>query len=143
MSKNKPDQVADNPSILPYASNVGAPAIKPSNLTSFKEEKLVKTNKYFSSRYEEIKEEYKKLMESYEWNQLIYNCSFSFKPEKGEIYHLYQRNDQNLFLSIIGPTEWNEIYIGSFRLDSNDKWEKVDIQHHLSLIHISEPTRPY
>ena len=115
MSKNKPDQVADNPSILPYASNVGAPAIKPSNLTSFKEEKLVKTNKYFSSRYEEIKEEYKKLMESYEWNQLIYNCSFSFKPEKGEIYHLYQRNDQNLFLSIIGPTEWNEIYIGSFR----------------------------
>ena len=130
MSKNKPDQVADNPSILPYASNVGAPAIKPSNLTSFKEEKLVKTNKYFSSRYEEIKEEYKKLMESYEWNQLIYNCSFSFKPEKGEIYHLYQINDQNLFLSIIGPTEWNEIYIGSFRLDSNDKWEKVDIQHH-------------
>ena len=130
MSKNKPDQVADNPSILPYASNVGAPAIKPSNLTSFKEEKLVKTNKYFSSRYEEIKEEYKKLMESYEWNQIIYNCSFSFKPEKGEIYHLYQRNDQNLFLSIIGPTEWNEIYIGSFRLDSNDKWEKVDIQHH-------------
>ena len=130
MSKNKPDQVADNPSILPYASNVGAPAIKPSNLTSFKEEKLVKTNKYFSSRYEEIKEEYKKLMESYEWNQLIYNCSFSFKPEKGEIYHLYQRNDQNLFLSILGPTEWNEIYIGSFRLDSNDKWEKVDIQHH-------------
>jgi len=130
MSKNKPDQVADNPSILPYASNIGAPAIKPSNLTSFKEEKLVKTNKYFSSRYEEIKEEYKKLMESYEWNQLIYNCSFSFKPEKGEIYHLYQRNDQNLFLSIIGPTEWNEIYIGSFRLDSNDKWEKVDIQHH-------------
>ena len=130
MSKNKPDQVADNPSTLPYASNVGAPAIKPSNLTSFKQEKLVKTNKYFSSRYEEIKEEYKKLMESYEWNQLIYNCSFSFKPEKGEIYHLYQRNDQNLFLSIIGPTEWNEIYIGSFRLDSNDKWEKVDIQHH-------------
>ena len=130
MSKNKPDQVADNPSILPYASNVGAPAIKPSNLTSFKEEKLVKTNKYFSSRYEEIKKEYKKLMESYEWNQLIYNCSFSFKPEKGEIYHLYQRNDQNLFLSIIGPTEWNEIYIGSFRLDSNDKWEKVDIQLH-------------
>ena len=101
MSKKKPDQVADNPSKLPYASNVGAPSIKPSNLTSFKQEKLLKTNKYFSSRYEEIKEEYKKLMETFEWNQLIYNCHFSFKPEKGEIYHLYQRNDQKLFLSII------------------------------------------
>ena len=50
------------------------------------------------------------------------------KPEKGETYHLYQRNDQKLFLSIIAPSEWNEIYIGSFRLDSNDKWEKVEIQ---------------
>ena len=127
MSKNIPDQVADNPSTLPYASNVGAPSIKPSNLTSFKQEKLLKTNKYFSSRYEEIKEEYKKLMETFEWNQLIYNSHFSFKPEKGETYHLYQRNDQKLFLSIIAPSEWNEIYIGSFRLDSNDKWEKVEI----------------
>lgn len=126
MSKKKPDQVADNPGLLPYASNVGAPAIKATNLTSFKQEKLVKTNKFFSSKYDEIKEEYRKLMESYEWNQLIYNSSFSFKPEKGEIYHLYQRNDEKLFLSIIGPDEWNMVYIGSFRLDSNDKWEKID-----------------
>jgi hypothetical protein len=47
MSKKKPDQVADNPGLLPYASNVGAPAIKATNLTSFKQEKLVKTNKFF------------------------------------------------------------------------------------------------
>ena len=40
MSKKKPDQVADNPNILPYASNVGAPVIKPKDLTSFKQEKL-------------------------------------------------------------------------------------------------------
>ena len=78
MSKKKPDQVADNPSTLPYASNVGAPAIKPSNLTSFKEEKLSKTNKYFSSRYEEIKEEYKKL-NNYEINLLQ---SYAQKSEK-------------------------------------------------------------
>ena len=71
MSKKKPDQVADNPGLLPYASNVGAPAIKTTNLTSFKQEKLVKTNKFFSSKYDEIKEEYRKLMESYEWNQLL------------------------------------------------------------------------
>jgi hypothetical protein len=68
-------------------------------------------------------------MESYEWNQLIYNSSFSFKPEKGAVYHLYQRSNQKLFLSIIQPNEWDEIYIGSFRLDSNDKWEKVEFQN--------------
>ena len=42
MGKKKPDQVADNPNILPYASNVGAPVIKPTDLTSFKQEKLLK-----------------------------------------------------------------------------------------------------
>ena len=129
MSKKKPDQGADNPGLRPYASNVGAPAIKATNLTSFKQEKLVKTNKFFSSKYDEIKEEYRKLMESYEWNQLIYNSNFSFKPEKGEVYHLYPSSNQKLFLSIIQPNEWDEIYIGSFRLDSNDKWEKVEFQN--------------
>ena len=39
MAKKKPDQVADNPNILPYASNVGAPVNKPTDLTSFKQEK--------------------------------------------------------------------------------------------------------
>ena len=42
MAKKKPDQVADNPNILPYASNVGAPVIKPTDLTSFKQEKILK-----------------------------------------------------------------------------------------------------
>jgi hypothetical protein len=28
---NKPDNVADNPSILPYGSNIGAPAISKEN----------------------------------------------------------------------------------------------------------------
>ena len=31
-----------------------------------------------------------------------------------------------LFLSLIGPDEWNQIYIGSFRLDSDDKWDKIN-----------------
>ena len=73
MSKKKPDQVADNPSILPYGSNVGAPVIKPNDLTSFKQEKILKTNTYFKSKYEEIKKEYQDLIDSYEWNKLIYN----------------------------------------------------------------------
>ena len=50
MAKKKPDQVADNPNILPYASNVGAPVIKPTDLTSFKQEKILKTNSYFKSK---------------------------------------------------------------------------------------------
>ena len=36
----KPDNVADNPAILPYGSNVGAPAIQPINISSWKQQKV-------------------------------------------------------------------------------------------------------
>ena len=125
MAKDKPDNVADNPGLLPYASNVGAPAIKPDDVDTWKNQKVVKTNHYFETRYNEIKEEYKKLIESYEWNTLVYESTFKFEPIKGETYYLYQR-DTGLFLSLIEPEQWNQIFIGAFKLDSNDKWEKVE-----------------
>ena len=125
MAKDKPDNVADNPGLLPYASNVGAPVIKPDDVDTWKNQKVVKTNHYFETRYNEIKEEYKKLIESYEWNKLVYESNFKFEPIKGETYYLYQR-DTGLFLSLIEPEQWNQIFIGAFKLDSNDKWEKVE-----------------
>ena len=128
MSKDTPDNVADNPGLLPYASNVGAPAIKPDDVATWKSEKVVKTNHYFETRYNEIKEEYRKLIESYEWNKLVYESEFKWEPVKGETYYLYQRSEgnQDLFLSLIEP-QYNEwIFIGAFKLDSNDKWEKVE-----------------
>jgi hypothetical protein len=125
MAKDKPDNVADNPGLLPYASNVGAPVIKQDDVDTWKNQKVVKTNHYFETRYNEIKEEYKKLIESYEWNKLVYESNFKFEPIKGETYYLYQR-DVGLFLSLIEPEQWNQIFIGAFKLDSNDKWEKVE-----------------
>ena len=125
MNKKKPDQVADNPGLLPYGSNVAAPSINPQDIAVWKSEKVVKTNNYFSARYEEIKEEYRKLIEQYEWNKLVYESDFRFEPVKGKTYFLYQKDNGKLFLSLIEPELWNQIFIGAFKLDSEDKWEKV------------------
>lgn len=127
MSK-KPDNVADNPGLLPYGSNVSAPAIKQEDVSLWKNEKVNKTNQYFHTRYEEIKEEYRKLIEEFEWNKLVYESNFKFTPIKGDTYHLYQKEQGGLFLSLIEPELWNQIFVGSFKLDSNDKWIKVDDQ---------------
>ena len=86
---SKDDNVAKKPNLLPYGSNVGAPSIKPTDISSWKDEKVVTTNHYFSSRYDEIKKDYLKLMEEYEWNTLVYNAEFRFKPVMGKIYFLY------------------------------------------------------
>ena len=39
MTKTKPDNVADNPALLPYGSNVGAPSISIPNIDHWKHEK--------------------------------------------------------------------------------------------------------
>ena len=124
--KKKPDNVADNPNILPYASNVGAPSIKPDDVSTWKSEKVLKTNKFFEAKFNEIKDEYKKLIENYEWNKLVYSSNFKFEPNVGSIYFLYQNDDESLFLSIIEPDMWSKTFIGAFKLDSDNKWVKVE-----------------
>ena len=59
--------------LLPYATNIGAPAIKPDNVSTWKNEKILKTNHYFNRKYEEIKEQYQKIIEEFEWNNIVYN----------------------------------------------------------------------
>ena len=123
---SKDDNVEKKPNLLPYGSNVGAPSIKPTDISSWKDEKVVTTNHYFSSRFDEIKKDYLKLMEEYEWNTLVYNAEFRFKPVMGKIYFLYQKDDGKLFLSLIEPNEWDKIFIGAFKLISDNRWEKTD-----------------
>ena len=123
---SKDDNVAKKPNLLPYGSNVGAPSIKPTDISSWKDEKVVTTNHYFSSRYDEIKKDYLKLMKEYEWNTLVYNAEFRFKPVMGKVYFLYQKDDGKLFLSLIEPIEWDKIFIGAFKLISENRWEKTD-----------------
>ena len=111
--------------LLPYATNIGAPVIKPDNLSSWKNEKIFKTNKYFNKKYEEIKEQYKKLVEEFEWNDLVYNSNYNFQPIIGEKYHLYRRNNGEYFLSLIEPQSWKQEYVGTFEMDSDNKWKKI------------------
>jgi hypothetical protein len=66
------------------------------------------------------------LLEEYNWNETIYrHADYTFQPTVGKTYHLYEREDTTLFLSMIGPNEWNQKTIGSFRLESTGKWIKT------------------
>jgi len=121
----KPDNVAETPGLLPYGTNVSAPAIKVEDITAWKSINAIKVNHQLETKFNELKEEYKKLVEEYKWNELVYNAKFSFEPVIGQTYHLYVGRDGNIFLSMVKPNEWNYKSVGSFSLDSNNKWNKV------------------
>ena len=112
---------------LTYGSNIGAPAINIEDVKGWKSNQANKANKQFKTKYEELKNEYRKLIDEVNWNELVYSSNYSFIPTIGETYHLYIREDDTMFLSLISPEQWNKKYVGSFQLDSTQKWIKVSI----------------
>ena len=129
MGDKKPDNVAwdeekqkYNASILPYATNVSGPAIQVDDVGAFKQKGIQKAQKTFTAKYLELKEQWQDLVSEVELNNLIYSSKYSFEPIVGEVYHLYIGNDDNYFLSLIGPKEWNKEFITSVRLNSDHKW---------------------
>jgi hypothetical protein len=131
MAERKPDLVVWNEEKgyyskeLTYASNVGAPAIRLEDVGGWKQIQAQNANKIFTKKYEEIKDEFKKLVDEVSWNEFVYSATYNFVPVIGETYYLYEKKDGSAFLSLITPTEWNMKYIGTTKLESNNKWIKL------------------
>jgi len=132
MKKKKPDLVVWSEekgyyaNQLIYGSNLGAPAIQIDNVDGWRVAKVKEVNSEFEARYNELIAEAQKLKNEYEWNELIYTkVKYNFQPVVGNIYHLYSKDDESMFLSIIEPSSWKMKYIASFKLDSTNKWIKI------------------
>ena len=131
MKKHKPNNIVFdtesdryNASLLSYASSVGAPSIKIEDNKSWKERGVSKVNKKIGLKFQELKNEYNKLLDEFKWNELIYNSKFSFEPVVGETYYLYMDSSEEYFLSLIHPDSWNKDFIGEFILNSEGQWIK-------------------
>ena len=129
----KPDQVVFNPEtekynagVLPYGTNSSAPKITPTDLTGWKNSNVSKVNHQINTEYENLKSQFENLMEKFKHNNLIYSAKFNFEPIVGKIYHLYRDKNEDLFLSLISPSECNFNYQGSFKLNEDKVWIKVD-----------------
>lgn len=57
-------------------------------------------------------------------------CAFAKRP--GQVYHVYQREGGEAWISMISPDEWRETppgYAGSYRLELDQSWTRVDGEH--------------
>lgn len=133
MDKNKkPDNVVFNTetqqydaALKPYATSVNAPVITTTDSIAWKNRSINKVNHKLKSRYAELKVEYEKMMQEYEYNKLIFSAKFTFEPIIGEIYHLYKKENNEAFLSIIAPNECHFHALGSFYLSADQIWKKI------------------
>jgi len=72
---------------------------------AWKNRSINKVNHKVKSKYLELKAEYEKMIEEFEYNKLIFEAKFTFEPIIGEVYHLYKRDNGENFLSIIAPDQ--------------------------------------
>ncbi len=114
-----------NAKLMPYATGLAAPKIVPPDVTSWKNTNIISANNQFKARYEAMQKEYQKMMEEFEYNNLIYKAKFSFEPIVGKTYHLYRAKDESSFLSLISPHECNFEHLGTFELGPDKTWKKL------------------
>ncbi len=132
-AKKKPDNVVYDSdeqkytaSLKPYATDVGAPVITTSDTVAWKNRNIHAVNKQISAKYLELKAEYDAMIAQFEYNNLVYSAKFNFEPVIGNTYHLYRNKNQEPFLSVIAPRECNFDYIGTFKLNADKMWERLE-----------------
>lgn len=121
-----PDSFVENRLSKRYPTEIGAPKFEPDNISLFKIEKTSKIKKYYSSKFEEMTKEYEKLMSEIKVNERLYMAAHNFEPISGETYHLYKKESNEEFLSLISPEQWKKFeFVGSFRFLSDGRWEAI------------------
>jgi hypothetical protein len=105
------------------ASRLGA-KIVPQDLTSFKTRGITKVERELQQELVELRERYLAVIDSFNWNKLIYESHYRFEPIIGETYYLYDVEGRHT-LSMIAPEQWHQRWVGSFRLNSDARWEPV------------------
>lgn len=125
MEKKLPDYYVENRSLKEYPTEVSAPKFSPDNISLFKQENTFKLKKHFSSKIEELENEYKKIVEEIKLNERLYLAKCSFEPISGNHYHLYENNKGEEFLSLVSPQEWNMKHLGSYKFLSDGRWEII------------------
>ena len=127
--KDLPDNVAPNPHSLPYASDLGAPVIKPDHsLGGWKVGAVHRANQHYDERFNKLKKELQNLYSEFKWNEIIFNAEMRFKPVIGKEYHLYQKENGSFYLTLFAPYEkigGDVGYQGKFRLNYDNRWEMV------------------
>jgi hypothetical protein len=124
-------------SVLPYASSVGSVAIRPTKEGVIKHKALTAMEEQTNMQLDQIRQQIEllarqaqELRKRKELSLMIYEATISFKPQIGQVYHLYERNDSSHLLSLVAPGEWGgsgpfKSFVSSVRLLADHTWVEV------------------
>lgn len=132
------DKISDSPHNLPYAHTVGSAIIFPDDKDRIKSNAMSamveQTNMQMKQIYDQMEllvSQANKLKERVEISEDIYGAEMGFKPLTGHTYHLYEKENGDKILSMIGPREWSNgskyhRFVATARLAGDHTWDIIE-----------------
>jgi len=127
-------------SVLPYASSVGSVAIRPNKegvikhkaLTAMEDQTNMQLNQ-IRQQIELLAKQAQEIRKRKELSVMIYEAKLSFKPQIGQVYHLYEKRDNTHILSLVAPKEWGgagpyKQFLSSVQLLADHTWIEVGME---------------
>ena len=111
---------------MPYPVSTLSPPIVPLDLTSFKTRGISEVERDLRQKLAEIREDYLRAIDHYNWNKLVYEAEIRFEPVVGGVYHLYEMSDGRQVLSMIDPGQWPHRHLATVRLNYDRQWLVVE-----------------
>ena len=106
---------------MPYPVSTLSPPIVPNDLTSFKSRGISEVQRDLQQKLVEIREQYLKAIDHFNWNKLVYEAEIHFEPVVGGVYHLYDIGGRRA-LSMIEPGQWPHRHLATVRLNYDRQW---------------------
>ena len=129
------DNITEEPGTLSYGHHRGSFPVIPTKQGAIKNKALAAMEHQTDIQLQQIKDQMALLVEQannikkrVEISEMIYNSEIKFEPIISHVYHLYE-NEQNEFqLLMIGPNEWGKKgcpynFISTVRLLADHTWE--------------------
>ena len=129
------DKVAQNPGLLPYAHTLSSGVIKPDDMGKVKSNALLAMEQQTDMQLRQIQEQiellYKQAQDIKARTDIsvwIYQAQMGFNPLVGHVYHLYEKEDSNHFLSMVSPSEWGRSrsfkrFVATVKLLADHTWD--------------------
>ena len=128
------EKTAENPHLLPYAHTVAGSVIKPIDKGRVKGQAVAAMYEQTDTQLDQIREQVallaaqaQKIHDRIEMSEKIYQAEMNFKPLMGHTYHLYEKENGNFVLSMVGPEEWGRkkpyTFLYTAKLMSDHTWE--------------------
>lgn len=124
-------------SVLPYSASVSGAVIKPTEEGMIRHKALTAMEEQTNMQLEQIRKQIEllalqaqEIQKRKELSMMIYGAKLAFKPNIGQIYYLYEKNDESFMLSLVSPKEWGahgpfKKFIAGVKLLADHTWTEI------------------